>query len=130
MGELGLWYRLARIAIVGRSLIAPGGGQNPLEPARLGCAIAVGPHTGNFTDHVALLRDAGGLVEVADEAALVRFVRAMLDNPDRRRLLGQRAAAAVQRHADLPGLTAEVLLSLLPVPAWCRQSGLASSDFR
>ena len=64
MGELGLWYRLAPIAFVGRSLIAPGGGQNPLEPARLGCAIAVGPHTGNFTDHVALLRDAGGLVEV------------------------------------------------------------------
>ena len=45
MGELGLWYRLAPIAFVGRSLIAPGGGQNPLEPARLGCAIAVGPYT-------------------------------------------------------------------------------------
>ena len=70
MGELGLWYRLAPIAFVGRSLLAPGGGQNPLEPARLGCCIAVGPHTGNFTDHVALLRQAGGLVEVADAAAL------------------------------------------------------------
>lgn len=27
LGELGLWYRLAPIAFVGRSLLAPGGGQ-------------------------------------------------------------------------------------------------------
>lgn len=116
MGELGLWYRLAPIAFVGRSLIAPGGGQNPLEPARLGCAIAVGPYTGNFTDHVALLRDAGGLVDVADVAALARFVSTMLDNPDQRRRLGNHAAACVRRHSDLPARMAEVLSSLLPAP--------------
>jgi 3-deoxy-D-manno-octulosonic-acid transferase len=113
MGELGLWYRLAPIAFVGRSLVAPGGGQNPLEPARLGCAIAVGPLTSNFTDHVALLRKAGGLVEVAGEAALARFVCAMLDDPDQRLRLGENAAACVRRHADLAALTAEALLSLL-----------------
>ena len=116
MGELGLWYRLAPIAFVGRSLIAPGGGQNPLEPARLGCAVAAGPHMGNFTDHVALLRGAGGLVDVADSAALAHFVSEMLDNPDRRRQQGEQAAAAVRRHADLPARTAETLLSLLPAP--------------
>jgi 3-deoxy-D-manno-octulosonic-acid transferase len=114
MGELGLWYRLARIAFVGRSLLPPGGGQNPLEPARLGCTIAVGPHTGNFSDHVALLRQAGGLVEVADGAALVQFVSGMLDNPDQCRRLGQLAADSVRRHADLPARTADALLSLLP----------------
>jgi 3-deoxy-D-manno-octulosonic-acid transferase len=115
MGELGLWYRLAPIAFVGRSLIAPGGGQNPLEPARLGCAIAVGPHTSNFTDHVALLCGVGGLVEVANETDLARFVSTMLDTPDVRRRLGELAADAVRRHADLPARTAEVLLSLLPL---------------
>lgn len=114
MGELGLWYRLAPIALIGRSLIAPGGGQNPLEPARLGCAIAVGPYTGNFTDHVALLREAGGLVETPDPPALARFVSTMLDNPDQRQGLGEHAAASVRRHADLPARTAETLLSLLP----------------
>jgi 3-deoxy-D-manno-octulosonic-acid transferase len=116
IGELGLWYRLAPIAFVGRSLLPPGGGQNPLEPARLGCAIAVGPHTGNFSDHVGLLREAGGLVEVAGTAALARFVSGMLDNPGQQRHLGQHAAASVRRHADLPARTAEALLSLLPGP--------------
>jgi 3-deoxy-D-manno-octulosonic-acid transferase len=114
MGELGLWYRLAPIALVGRSLIAPGGGQNPLEPARLGCAIAVGPHTGNFTDHVAHLGDAGALVEVADTAALAGFVATMLDRPEQRQSLGERATALTRRYSDLPARSAEALLSLLP----------------
>jgi 3-deoxy-D-manno-octulosonic-acid transferase len=114
MGELGMWYRLAPIVFVGRSLVVPGGGQNPLEPARLGCAIAVGPHTGNFRDHVALLRDAGGLIEVKDASALTRFVATMLDDPDQRIGLGQHASSTVRRHADLPERTAETLLSLLP----------------
>ena len=114
MGELGLWYRLAPIAFVGRSLIRSGGGQNPLEPARLGCCIAVGPYTGNFIDHVALLRDAGGLVDVADAAGLARFVSTMLDNAEQRRLLGQRAAEFIRRYSDLPARSAEALLSLLP----------------
>jgi 3-deoxy-D-manno-octulosonic-acid transferase len=114
LGELGLWYRLAPVAFVGRSLIAPGGGQNPLEPARLGCAIAVGPYTGNFTDHVALLREAGGLVQVDGPDGLAGFVSAMLADPDRRRGMGEQAAASVRRYADLPARSAEALLSLLP----------------
>ena len=113
MGELGLWYRLAPIAFVGRSLVAPGGGQNPLEPARLGCAIAVGPHTGNFSDHVALLRDAGGLVEVANAPALAAFVSTMLNDPRQRGHLAEHAAASIRRHADLPAATAEAMLSLM-----------------
>jgi len=114
LGELGLWYRLAPTAFVGRSLIPPGGGQNPLEPARLGCAIAVGPHTGNFTDHVALLRDAGGLVQVDNPNGLAAFVYAMFENPDQRRRMGEHAMTSVRRYADLPVRSAEALLSLLP----------------
>ncbi len=132
MGELGLWYRLAPIAFVGRSLLAPGGGQNPLEPARLGCAIAVGPYTGNFSDHIALLRDAGGLVEVPDAPALAQFVSTMLRDPAQRRDLAKHAAASIRRHQDLPAVTAEALLSLLPArpgnaasshPSGCSASG-------
>ncbi len=113
LGELGLWYRLAPIAFVGRSLIPPGGGQNPLEPARLGCAIAVGPYTGNFTDHVTMLRDAGGLTVVTDAAELARWVEALLGDPERARAMGEAAAAAVQRHGDLPQRTAAAVLELL-----------------
>ena len=113
LGEMGLWFRLAPIAFIGRSLLAPGGGQNPLEPARLGCAIAVGPYTANFTDHVALLRDAGALVQIADPAALADFVQAMLEDEVRRNDVGQRAMHVAQRHETLPQATAHVLLGLM-----------------
>ena len=113
LGELGLWYRLAPVVFVGRSLVPPGGGQNPLEPARLGCAIAVGPHTANFTDHVAMLRAAGGLTVVRDGTELASWVHSLLREPPRRRRMGEAAAAAVRQHRDLPQRTAAALLALM-----------------
>ena len=116
MGELGLWYRLARVAFVGRSLLAPGGGQNPLEPARLRCPVIVGPYTGNFADPVARLRDADGIVAVTDAASLATAVSALLSDETGRQAQAERAFEAVQLYADLPAYTAETLLSLLPPP--------------
>jgi 3-deoxy-D-manno-octulosonic-acid transferase len=114
LGELGLWYRLAGLVFVGRSLVTPGGGQNPLEAARLGCAIAVGPHTGNFVDHVATLRKAGGLTVVPDAPGLARWADALLRDPGLMREMADAAMASVQRHGDLPKRTAAALLDLLP----------------
>jgi 3-deoxy-D-manno-octulosonic-acid transferase len=113
LGELGLWYRLAPIALVGRSLLPPGGGQNPLEGARLGCAVAVGPYTANFTDHVSLLRESGGLEELPGPEAIAPWVAALLADPERRRRMGEAGAAAAQRHTNLPAQTAGALLALL-----------------
>lgn len=112
LGELGLLYRLAPIAFVGRSLVAPGGGQNPLEPARLGCAVAVGPFVGNFPDAVAVLKEAGTLTQVADAEALADWVGAMLRVPEQRAAMGQAGQAACARHADLPARLAARLLEL------------------
>jgi len=112
LGEMGLWYRLAPIVLVGRSMLAPGGGQNPLEPARLGCAIAVGPHTSNFTGHVDRLRAAGALAVVADEAALTRFVQTMLADPAEQRRMAAKAIAATQNDDAVIRQTAASLLAL------------------
>ncbi|HUN44471.1 MAG TPA: 3-deoxy-D-manno-octulosonic acid transferase [Acetobacteraceae bacterium] len=117
LGELGLWYRLAPVAFVGRSLIAPGGGQNPLEPARLGCAVVVGPHTGNFEAHVALLREAEALTVVRDAGELAGFVADMLAAPAVSRAMGARAEAALQRQGHLVEETAEAVLTFLTAPA-------------
>jgi 3-deoxy-D-manno-octulosonic-acid transferase len=113
LGELGLWYRLSHVSFVGRSLIPPGGGQNPLEPARLGGAIATGPHTANFTDHVSLLRAADALEVTEDAAALIRFASSMLADPEARRRMGDRAKAAVKAPETLADDTARVVLELI-----------------
>lgn len=112
LGELGLLYRVAGLAFVGGSLV-PHGGQNPLEAARLGCAVATGPHTGNFAEIVRVLRDAGALAEVADAAALTTWLGRMLGDPAARGAMGEAGIAASSRHADLPRQAAASLLSLL-----------------
>lgn len=111
MSELGLFYRLAACAFVGGSLVGHGG-QNPLEPARLGCPAAAGPYTRNFADPVAELVAAGALTEVADEAALTAWAARMLADPAARRVAGEAGQRAASRGADLPGKLAATLLRL------------------
>jgi len=94
MGELGLFYRLAPFAFIGKSLGAQGG-QNPLEPARLGTAVLAGPYTDNFREaYDAIFAGQGsGRVFSADE--LQSLAALLLSDPARARALGQAAEHAV-----------------------------------
>jgi 3-deoxy-D-manno-octulosonic-acid transferase len=113
LGELGLFASAAGIVFVGGSLV-PHGGQNPLEPARLGCAVAVGPHVQNFEEPVAVLEAAGALTRVADAEALAEWVGLLLGDAGQRRMMGDAGIAAARKHGDLPRHVAELLLGLLP----------------
>ncbi len=112
LGELGLLYRLFPAVFVGKSLSAGGGGQNPLEPARLGCAVAAGPAMANQADAAAALSRAGGLATVADEAALASWVDVMLRDQPARDAAGQAAFRAANADADLPRRAAGALLAM------------------
>jgi 3-deoxy-D-manno-octulosonic-acid transferase len=69
LGELGLWYRLATVVFVGKSFKGTGG-QNPLEPARLDCALVFGPSMSNFEQISVDLLSCGAARRVADQADL------------------------------------------------------------
>ncbi len=116
MGELGLFYRVAACAFVGKSL-AVGGGQNPLEPARLGCPVAMGPMVANFADAVAMLRDAGALEQVPDAASLAAYVAAMLRDPARRAAMAAAGRDAAAGEDGLPARVAAVMTGLAGLPA-------------
>ncbi|MDR3372330.1 MAG: 3-deoxy-D-manno-octulosonic acid transferase [Ancalomicrobiaceae bacterium] len=73
LGELGLFYRLASVALVGGSLV-PIGGHNPIEAAQLDCAILHGPHIANAADIFAALDGAGAARPVADADELAAAV--------------------------------------------------------
>ena len=105
LGELGLLYRLAPIVFVGGSLV-PRGGQNPLEPARLGCVLAAGPGMENQAEAVATLTAAGALTTIPDAPSLAAWVAAMLADPARRAQLAVAARAAAGGHDALPDLVA------------------------
>jgi len=109
LGELGLFCRLTKIVFVGRSLVFPGGGQNPLEPARLGCAVAVGPYTGNFDSATEILGAAGALARVTDADSLAAWVGRLLRDPDSVAAAGNAGMLAAGRYGDLPAATAATL---------------------
>jgi 3-deoxy-D-manno-octulosonic-acid transferase len=90
VGELGLFYRLAQIAFIGGTLI-PHGGQNLLEPARLGCAILHGPSMTNFAAISEEMENAAATECVNDAQTLATAIDRLLSDPA---LLDQRVAAA------------------------------------
>lgn len=109
MGELGMLYRLAPVVFMGKSLGGAAGGQNPLEPAKLGCGILHGPAVGNFTDIYALLHARGGAVPVADTMALAETVTRLLDDPDALDAMTAAAAGAIEAGA---GATDRIMAAL------------------
>jgi 3-deoxy-D-manno-octulosonic-acid transferase len=83
IGEMGLWYRLARVAMVGGTW-ASVGGHNPYEPASLGCLVLHGPNVWNFSESFEeLTRLApGSCIEVANDApTIAEAVRAAWSDP-------------------------------------------------
>ncbi len=88
IGEMGLWYRVAGIVFIGKTLVAKGG-QNPLEPAKLNCALISGPHQGNFRQIATELEAAGALLRAEDAAGLAKAVRRLLEDPGLRARVAQ-----------------------------------------
>jgi len=112
MGELGLFYRLAPLAFVGKSF-AVGGGQNPIEAAALEVAILSGPMVSNFADVFGLLAESGGARILAAPGELGPAVAALLsDEATRARMAAEAAAVAASGRGALARV-AEALAPLL-----------------
>ncbi len=95
LGDLGPWFAAAALAYVGGGLSDKIGGHNPLEAARLDCAVASGPKVGNWGSVYAALGDAA--VVVHDAADLFEAFKVALDDPQTvaaRARRGQAIAAA------------------------------------
>ncbi|MGF1610884.1 MAG: 3-deoxy-D-manno-octulosonic acid transferase [Kiloniellales bacterium] len=110
IGELGLWYRLAPVVFVGGSLV-PKGGQNPIEPARLGRAVLFGPHCSNFVRVCQEMTAAGVLQRVADRHALAEAGAGLLADESERQHRGE----AARRYAEAEaGVLDAVVMALAP----------------
>ncbi len=79
IGEMGLWYEVARIVFVGGSLV-PHGGQNFIEPSRVRDAVLVGPHMHNFTDAMSRAKKADAIMQVSDTLELQEQLEQLLEN--------------------------------------------------
>jgi 3-deoxy-D-manno-octulosonic-acid transferase len=112
LGELGLFYRAAPFAFLGGSLI-PHGGQNPLEPARLGTAVLTGPHMHNFDETFRTLLTAQGEGLVGTSEELRSLVTRLIDDRALAHHLGERARTAAAGMGGALKHTVDVAEALL-----------------
>jgi 3-deoxy-D-manno-octulosonic-acid transferase len=112
IGEMGLNYRLSPLTYLGGSL-AQKGGQNPIEPAKLGNAILHGPYVRNFTEVYELLTASGGAFLVQDAKALGTAVGRLLSDPILLSRMGEAAERSVQAMAGANQRTLNAIEPLL-----------------
>ncbi|MGR3757289.1 MAG: 3-deoxy-D-manno-octulosonic acid transferase [Tranquillimonas sp.] len=103
IGEMGLWYRVAPVALIGHSMpVAPPlTGKNPYEALALDCLVLHGPDVANFRDIYAQLDAAGATRQVEDADDLGRTLTALLADPAARAAQTEAARQAL-RQAALP----------------------------
>jgi 3-deoxy-D-manno-octulosonic-acid transferase len=92
IGELGTFYSIAPVALVGGSLVEHGG-QNPIEAVRLGSCVLTGPFVYNFRDAYSALFREGGAIEVRSSDDIAKQVMLLFED--------QLAAERMRHGADL-----------------------------
>jgi 3-deoxy-D-manno-octulosonic-acid transferase len=96
LGELGLFYRLSPVVFVGGSLVNHGG-QNPIEPIKLGASVLHGPHVTNFGDVYRALDEAGGAQLIESGETMVKQIGRWLEDKDARQRAGASGRAVVEK---------------------------------
>lgn len=113
IGELGVFFRLCPIVCMGKSLISPGGGQNPFEAAQLGCAVLFGPFMGNFEELAQKMVHEHAALQISDTKELITSIDVLLS--DSTRLAQQREAASrfTQAMEDIVDKTVSQVINVL-----------------
>lgn len=111
IGELRKAYALADVVVIGRSF-GKLYGSDPMEAAALGKPVIIGPNTANFRTIVQAMKYDGAIL-VAPPEELVGVLRHLLEHPEERRAMGERARMCVLRHKGSTERHAELLLDVL-----------------
>lgn len=94
--ELGLFYRLSRIAFIGGSLV-PVGGHNIIEAAQLNCATLYGSHMHNFQEIRDLFEQNQVGITCTTAQELAMSVIAYMGNPEMLEAVTQKALSLMEK---------------------------------
>ncbi|MAH04881.1 MAG: 3-deoxy-D-manno-octulosonic acid transferase [Alphaproteobacteria bacterium] len=115
LGELGLFYRLADIAVIGRTFSNDGGGgHNPLEAAQLGCVTLYGPFFQNLKDIFNEMHDQGAAFLVRTEHALQTEILKLFLDPVLQKQYQDTALNYMKDKADILENTYQEIIHILP----------------
>ena len=108
LGDLAAVYGVAALAFVGGSLVAKGG-HNPLEAARFGVPVVMGPSYENFREMVEGMR-AADAIRIVDGEGLGAALSELLKDDGG---MGERGRAFYEGQAGATGRTVAALVELM-----------------
>jgi 3-deoxy-D-manno-octulosonic-acid transferase len=111
IGDLASVYSLAQAAFIGGSLV-PAGGHNPLEAARFGVPLLMGPHYENFRAIVETLR-ARDAMRIVQAAELRDSLATVLSGCAEATAMGTRGREVFERENGATERAIAVLLAVL-----------------
>jgi 3-deoxy-D-manno-octulosonic-acid transferase len=112
IGHLRSLYSLAAVVFVGKSFTVPGG-HNIIEPAFFAKPVLVGPFMQNFRDITAVFKRDNAIVQMENPAELEEAVRRLLDSPEKRRELGQKARQVINKHTGATARSVDFIVLAL-----------------
>ncbi|MEC8664265.1 MAG: 3-deoxy-D-manno-octulosonic acid transferase [Pseudomonadota bacterium] len=115
IGELGLFYKLAPIAYIGRSMSSDGGGgHNPIEAAQYYCAVLHGQHIQNLQAIFDAFDEAGAAIKLKDETDFQKRLGKLMADDDGLDALQHKAGHFVKNKATVLPFILEEIEALLP----------------
>lgn len=102
LGELGLFYKAAPIAMIGRSFSDDGGGgHNPLEAAQLHCAVLTGPNVQYQQEIFDDMIEVEAAKRVINDTALFQELQMLFSDKDVLTTAQQNALKYTQTHLTM-----------------------------
>jgi 3-deoxy-D-manno-octulosonic-acid transferase len=109
IGEMGLFYSLSPITVIGGSF-ASKGGHNPIEPAHFDSSIVMGPRYFNFKDICNDFRNAKAMIFVEDEEELHHNLLELIADKESQTALQKNAKNLVLEKSHLLSKTTEEIV--------------------
>lgn len=100
LGELGILYRACSVVFIGGSLNKRGG-QNPIEPANLNCAIISGDKVKNFRSVYAEFKNRKAAIIISDQQQLEKELLILLANKNLRKEISNNAKELVESKRNI-----------------------------
>lgn len=114
LGDLGLFFSVADLVIMGGSFLSAIGGHNPLEAARLGKAVITGPDISNWQGIFDDLLQAGAAFRVLGPQELGFMLDQLIAHPQAVADADQAASLVSQREAGTLDVVWQAMAPFLP----------------
>jgi 3-deoxy-D-manno-octulosonic-acid transferase len=108
LGELGLFYQLSDIAMIGRSFSDDGGGgHNPIEAAQLDCCVLTGPNIQYQSDLFEEMFAVNAAYQMEDKMHLLKTLRLLFEDTQTRKEAIERAQKFAQSKTGVINIVME-----------------------